>query len=412
MILGMGVLANLCMGASYASSVFAKPLIIFLNLMKADPAGQMVPDMSRWALIFSFNLACLPLGMLLSGKIADLKSPRAVIIFGGILFGLGMFLTGFADSFLWVFCFFGIMMGIGSGAAYGAIVATVVRWFPDKRGLAGGIAVGALGCGTLIIAPLAQYLMSHVPASEVPVLWAFKVFGVAFLIIIILASILMDNPPACYKPSGWEPKAQASGKPALEFTWNQLFSRLNFWILYGMYACGAFAGLMIISQASPIAQKMTRLSPESAVKIVALIGLANALGRVFWGYVSDKIGRLSSILAMFFITAIAMFLLPSAALKETPLLISVLFVGLCFGGYLGIFPSVCADYFGTRNLTLNYALLFSAFSIAAITGPMVGAKIVLLTDSYARAFNVAGTVSVAGGILTLVAITLKTKKWN
>ena len=169
---------------------------------------------------------------------------------------------------------------------------------------------------------------------------------------------------------------------------------------------------MIISQASPIAQKMTRLTPEAAVKIVALIGLANALGRVFWGYISDKIGRLSSILAMFFITAIAMFLLPSSALKETPLLISVLFVGLCFGGYLGIFPSVCADYFGARNLTLNYALLFSAFSIAAITGPMVGAKIVLLTDSYARAFNVAGAVSVAGGILTLAALCLKTEKTN
>lgn len=406
----MGVLANICMGAAYASSVFAKPLITFLGLMKLDPSGQMVPDMAKWALAFSFNLACLPLGMLLSGKIADLKSPRVVIIFGGILFGLGMFLTGYATSLAWVLCFFGIVMGVGSGAAYGAAVSTVVRWFPDKRGLAGGIAVGALGCGTLIIAPVAQYLMSHVPGTETPVLWAFKVLGIAFLIIIMLASIIMENPPSGYKPMGWEPKAQASGRPADEYTWNQLFSKLNFWLLYGMYACGAFSGLMIISQASPIAQKMTKLTPEAAVGIVAMIGLANALGRVFWGFISDKFGRLPSLLAMFIITGAVMYLLPASALEKSSLLLSVILVGICYGGYLGIFPSVCADYFGAKNLTLNYALLFSAFSIAAISGPMIGAKIVLLTGSYAKAFSVAGTVSVAGAVLTLIALLMPSRK--
>ena len=403
-ILVMGIVANMCQGAAYASSVFAKPLLAHLGLMKMGPAGVMVPDMVQWALAFSVNLACLPLGMLLSGKIADAVSSRAVVVGGGVLFGLGMLLTGYAHSLWWVLCFFGVLMGVGSGAAYGAIVSTSVRWFPDMRGLAGGLSVGALGIGTLVIAPVAQSLMSGAPQGEVPVLWAFKALGTAFIVVIAAISFFMAPPPAGYKPEGWAPKAGApAATAAKDYNWKQLFGRVEFWALYAMYACGAFSGLMVISQASPIAQKMTKLSPEQAVAIVSLIGLANALGRVFWGFVSDRIGRLNALLAMFVITGLTMFFLPELALSRGTLLFGALLVGACFGGYLGIFPSLTADYFGVKNLTVNYALLFSAFSVAAIAGPKVAGKIVLSTGSYAQAFIVAGVVCVAGALLTLVA---------
>jgi OFA family oxalate/formate antiporter-like MFS transporter len=391
------------MGAAYASSVFAKPLLSFLNLTKMGPAGVLVPDMSKWAFAFSLNLACLPLGMLLAGKIADAKGPKIVVIGGGILFGLGMILTGYTNSLTWLYSTFGIMMGIGSGAAYGAIVSTAVRWFPDKRGLASGLAVGALGIGTLVIAPVAQNLMSNVPQGQVAVLYAFKVLGAAFLLIISLAAIFMSNPPIGFKPANWTPPATKSANAgATDFKWSQLFGKVEFWLLYLMYISGAFAGLMIISQASPISQSMTKLTAASAVGIVAIIGLSNALGRVFWGFISDLFGRLNALLLMYILTAVAMFLLPQFALQKSTLLICVLTVGACFGGYLGTFPSVCADYFGTKNLTVNYALLFSAFSIAAIAGPMVGAKIFVLSQSYTNAFIIAGVVSSAGMLLTIV----------
>jgi OFA family oxalate/formate antiporter-like MFS transporter len=163
---------------------------------------------------------------------------------------------------------------------------------------------------------------------------------------------------------------------------------------------------MIISQASPIAQKMTKLSPVEAVGIVSLMGLANAIGRVFWGFVSDKAGRLNALFVMFVITGVTMLLLPELAMQKTTLLTGALLVGACYGGYLGIFPSVTADYFGTKNLALNYAVIFSAFSIAAIAGPRVASKIVLATDSYAKAFMAAGAVCVVGAILTLFAARL------
>lgn len=406
LILGMGILANMCMGAAYASSVFARPLLDTLGLVKTGPAGP-VPDMMKWALAFSVNLACLPLGMLLSGRIADIKSPRAVVFGGGFLFGLGMLLTGYAGSFAWVLLFFGAVMGIGSGAAYGAIVSTSVRWFPDMRGLASGLSVGALGCGTLIIAPVAQHLMAGAPDGQIPVLWAFKVLGAAFIAVIVAASFFMATPPSGYRPSGWSPKQGSPGvSDAKDCTWRQLFSRLEFWVLYAMYACGTFSGLMIISQASPIAQKMTKLSPGEAVGIVSLMGLANAAGRVVWGFISDKTGRLNALFVMFVVTGITMFLLPQMALQKNTLLTGALLVGACYGGYLGIFPSVTADSFGVKNLALNYAVIFSAFSIAAITGPRVASRIVLATDSYAGAFMVAGAVCAAGAVLTLFAVRL------
>jgi OFA family oxalate/formate antiporter-like MFS transporter len=405
----MGILANMCMGAAYASSVFAKPILLHLGLTKMGAAGALVPNMALWANAFSINLACLPIGMLLSGKIADSKSPRVVVIGGGILFGLGMFLCGFTSSITWLYIFFGVIMGIGSGAAYGAIVSTSVRWFPDMRGLASGLSVGALGFGTLVIAPVASSLMATAPAGKVPVLWAFTVLGIAFLIIISLGAIIIKNPPAGYKPQNWTPKASSRAASVSDFTWKQLFGKVEFWILYLMYISGAFSGLMIISQASPIAQTMAKLTPAVAVGIVASMGLANALGRVFWGFISDKIGRLAALLLMFIVTLLVMFLLPGMALAHQTLLIAALAISACYGGYLGIFPSVCADYFGPKNLTVNYAMLFSAFSIAAVAGPKVGAQIFLSTGSYANAFIVAGAVSTIGGILTVVSMLTKKK---
>lgn len=412
-ILAVGILANMCQGAAYASSVFAKPLITHLGLM-TEVGGNMVPDMSKWALAFSFNLACLPLGMLISGKMADAKSPRWVVAVGGCVFGLGMLLTGFAGSLTLVLAFFGIMMGIGSGAAYGAIVATSVRWFPDMRGLAGGLSVGALGIGTFLITPVARMLMESAPEGQTPVLWAFKILGIVFLLLIAGAAFFMVTPEPGYKPAGWEPKSAGGSKSpsANDVNWVGMLKKAEFWVLFMMYACGAFSGLMVISQASPIGQKMANLTPADAVWIVSLMGLANALGRVFWGFVSDKIGRLNSLLTMFAVTAVAMFLLPELAKAKTTLLIDGMIVGACFGGYLGTFPSVCADYFGTKNLTVNYALLFSAFSVAAIAGPISAGKIHTATGTYVNAFIIAGAVSAAGVLLTVIAIFLSRRKAN
>jgi MFS transporter, OFA family, oxalate/formate antiporter len=400
-ILLAGILANTCQGAAYASSVFAKPMMSQLGCMKMGPDGTLAPDMTKWAIAFSVNLAFLPVGMLISGLISDRRGSRLVIALGGVVFGLGMFLAGFSTSFPMFLLTFGVLIGVGSGSAYGAIISTAVRWFPDSRGLASGLSVGALGFGTAIIAPVAVWLMSPDVAIGVPVLFAFRVLGAAILLIIVVASIVITNPPEGYKPAGFVSKPDTSVS-TIECPWPDMIAKLKFWMLYITYACGAFSGLMIISQASPIAQDMTKLTKEAAAAIPAAIGLANACGRVFWGFVSDWIGRMQAVMVMFAITAVAMFTLPETVAQRNTLLVASVFIGLCYGGYLGIFPSVCADSFGAKNLSVNYALMFSAFSLAAIVGPQVGARVRALTGSYNEAFTIAGIVVLAGLLVTVI----------
>lgn len=406
LILLAGIVANLCQGAAYASSIFAKPVLEFLHCMVAKN-GHIGPDMNKWAFAFSLNLGMLPVGMLLSGKLADQKSPRLVVAIGALLFGGGMFLAGYTSNINWFFVTFGIMMGLGSGSAYGAIVSTAVRWFPDRRGLASGLAVGALGFGPAVIAPVALSLMAHAPAGSVPVLFTFKVLGIAFLIAMGLAALATSNPPKGYKPEGFTPSPAAKAVSGINFTWTQMLGTGKFWVLYVMYACGAFSGLMIISQASPIAKEIAGDPAQIAIfaaKAVSVIAIANAAGRVVWAYISDLIGRMPALCAMFLITAIAMFVLPQFAAQQNTFMIDAILIGICFGGYLGTFPSLCADSFGSTGMAVNYALLFSAFAVAAIAGPKVGAIIKMSTGSYSQAFIIAGVVS-AVGFLTALALT-------
>ncbi|MHB1456219.1 MAG: L-lactate MFS transporter [Armatimonadota bacterium] len=417
LILICGILANLCQGAAYASSIFAGPMLQHLGLM-IEKNGEMVPDIPQWVVAFSINLAMLPIGMLLSGKIADQKGPRFVVLTGALLFGLGMFLTGYASSKYMLYATFGVMMGLGSGAAYGAIVATSVRWFPDMRGLASGLAVGALGFGPFVIVPVAGWLMAHDPDPAVAILYTFKALGILFLVIMGLASIIMTNPEKGYVPAGYTPpapttaNAAASGK---DIGWQEMLGKGKFWLLYILYACGAFSGLMIISQAKQIAMGLepTIGDPVETAKfagsIVMILALANATGRILWGFVSDWIGRIQALALMFLITAVVMFLMPILTTGTMTLIIGAILIGACYGGYLGIFPPICADSFGGKNMGVNYALLFSAFSVAAIIGPTVGASISKSQGSYDIAFRLAGGLA-ALGVIIAVSMIISAKK--
>lgn len=415
LILSAGILANLCQGAAYASSVFAVPMLLRLGLTIMKD-GKPAPDMTKWALAFSMNLGMLFIGMLLAGKIADQKGPRMCVLVGGIVFGLGILLAGFANSFA-AFCLtFGIMGGLGSGIAYGAIVATAVRWFPDMRGLASGLAVGALGFGPVFIVKIANTLMGPAGPGQVEtVAYTLKVLGGSFLVIMSVASLIMTNPPKDYVVG----KAAAAGGPApaaAGMTWKEMMGTPKFWLLYALYACGAFSGLMIISQAKPIYMgiKIAGATPDSmkalAGGFVMTIATFNALGRVAWGTVSDWIGRMWALTLMFLITGVTMFMLPKLSTDPGTIKIAGILIGLCYGGYLGTFPALCGESFGMKSMAVNYALLFSAFSLAAIAGPYVAGYIKNTTGHYDQAFTIAAAVCTVGFVLALVATLSKPKE--
>jgi len=359
---------------------------------------------SQANLAYTISLSMIPLTMIVSGKLQAKIGCRYTLALGSIIFGTGMFLAGYTNGIAILYITYGFLGGAGIGLVYGCTVPNAVKWFPDKRGLAGGVIAGGFGFGAVLFAPLSANLI-----ASIGVLSTFRIEGIAFVIVVILASLLVSPPPTGYVPAGWTPPAQAAGREVENYTTGGMLKKFKFWILWVMYTIGCVAGLMIIGHASPIGQERAGITPEAAASAVALLGIANTSGRLLWGAISDWIGRYRSLMIMYALTGVSLLLLNSAGSYWT-FIISVMGVALCFGGVLGVFPSITADNFGTQHLGINYGVMFSAFGIAAFVGPRLAADIRESSGDYSLAFIIASCLSVAGILLTvLISITSKRK---
>lgn len=392
LILAVGLVANLCQGLAYTSSVFMLPLGEALGRPKAEWSRE-------WGLIFAMTLAFLPVGMLLSGKLADLGKTRLTTGLGAVLFGSGLFLAGFGNSVAWIAVTLGLMTSVGSGCAYGTIIGTMVRWFPDRRGLASGLAVAAVGVGPIVLAPLASLL-----TNAYGVMRMFNILGIASLVAMGLAALYVQNPPAGYKPEGWTPPASAQGSVAAEgLNWRQMIARPLFWLLFAAYFCGVFAGVLVNGLAAPIAIELAGFRPDQSVVPVMLFALCSAGGRVLWGWLSDILGRVFMIGAAFVLTVIAMFVLYKYVTVPGFYLPCLAAAGLCYGGIFGTFPSLNADSFGVKNAAVNLAVLFISFSLVALLAPQVVAHYRMGgAAEYPKAFLAAGCIAAVGFVLSII----------
>ena len=391
-ILCVGIAANLVQGISYSGSVLSKPMLLMVGV--ADQPAEL---RSHWGLVFSLGLVFLPLGMVIAGRLTDKKGPRLPIGLGAVTIASGAIFASFASSYT-VLCFtFGFMISLGCGLAYGPVVASAVRWFPDRRGLASGLVVGALGFGPVWIAPFCSLMLNTYHFDITTVL---RCLGIIALIAIGSASFLITSPPADFqapvKPQNATQKAVAT-TPSKDVTWRGMIITADFWVLFFLFVLGAMPGLMLLSQASGIFVDLGKFSLGQAALLVAVLGAANATGRVLWGAASDYLGRINTLAIMFVCSAIAMFAL-SFATHPVLLVAVILVIGTTFGGYLGLFPSFCADLFGLKNMSLNYAILFIAFSVSAIVGPQIYG----LMKKAEHAFFTAAALSLLGGVLAAV----------
>ena len=392
-ILAAGVVANLCIGSAYAWSVFQKPLIEMFGF-----------STSQASLAFTISLSLVPFAMILSGTLQSRIGARYTLMLGSIIFGAGIFLAGFTTGIAVLYITYGLLGGTGIGLIYGCTVPNAVKWFPDKRGLAGGVIAGGFGFGSFLFAPLSASLI-----NSMDVLYTFRVEGIAYAIIVACAALLISPPPAGYKPEGWEPQVTAAVISAEGLTTGGMMKTVKFWILWIMYTIGCVAGLMIIGHASPIGQERVGLSPETAAGAVALLAVANTLGRLLWGAVSDWIGRYKALILMYAVTGVILLLLNGAG-SYWLFVISIMGVALCFGGFLGVFPSITADSFGTLHLGINYGVMFTAYGLAAFIGPRLAAGIRESSGDYSLALIIASLLSVAGIVLTIfMSISIKKK---
>src|SRR5579871_915234 len=389
-IAGAAVVMQICLGAVYGWSVFVKPLIRAHHW-----------SLTQVSLNFTLAILFLGVGTIIGGLWQDRVGPRRVATVAGVIYGIGYIIAGLAAhgaSLVGMYLGYGVVAGIGMGMGYITPVATLVKWFPERRGLMTGVAVAGYGAGALIFSPIAARLIQTTSVAE-----TFWIFGVVYLILVVLAAQFYANPPAGWRPAGWTPtSAVAIAASKVDFTVPQAMRTWQFWLLFAMLFLNVSAGIMIISQASPMAQQMVRMTPVAAAGMVGLISIFNGAGRVFWAWVSDMIGRALVFFLLYAIQAVLFFFLPTVSNLT---LFSVMFavIGLCYGGGFGTMPSFTADFFGAKYMGGIYGWILLAWGVGAVPSPILIAHVRQNTGSYTLAIYTLAIVMVCSLVLPILA---------
>ena len=400
-VLVASCLINLCIGSIYAWSVFSAPLAEKLTALLGRPFTA-----ADLAIVFTVANSVGPITMISGGWINDKFGPRRVILVGGAMFGIGMILTGLAKSLGGMIVSYGLVLGLGLGMAYGCTVSNCVKFFPDRRGLVGGIATAFYGLSSVLIPPIANALIDAQGVSR-----AFFILGGVFLAVILASSFLIVGCPKGYAPAGYVPPMRTVRSGAAEKDWRQMLSDPVFYVMLLMLLSGAFSGLMLTSQASPMAQMMTGMTPALAATAVSVLALFNVGGRIVAGSLSDRFGRATVLCGAFVIEIAGLALLFATGMGDTvKFFVAVSLVGICFGALMGVYPGFTADQFGAVHNSVNYGIMFIGFALAGYFGPTVCRSILASTGSYSTAFVVAACLAVAGIVLTFVYRRMQTTK--
>lgn len=398
---------QLCLGAVYAWSVFAA------ELTKGLQVGGFGWSVTETQVVFSAALATFALVMVVAGRWQDKLGPRKVALAGAAVLGLGYLLASFMPGqFLWVVITLGFVAGAGIGLGYVCPIAAIGKWFPDKLGLATGIAVAGFGAGAFFISVLSGKGID-MPGLRVDLLQllatyglggTLRIWGIVFLAIGGTGAFLLRNPPAGWKPAGWVPAAKSRGAPLRE-DWEraEMLKTLQFWLLLVMFICAASAGLMTIGilKLYGIDSGLTAAAAGTAVGILALF---NGAGRILWGWISDKIGRTIAMGIMFFLQACMMFMLILVGFGSTVegLTIAAAWIGLMFGGNFSLFPAATREFFGMKNYGGNYAMVFLGYGVAGILGPIVAGQAKDVLGSYNVAFILCGVLCILAAALAFI----------
>ncbi len=350
-----GLSMNLALGSLYAWSVFVAPLEKQFGWKRAQTSN-----------VFTIAVVVFALSFILAGRLQDKLGPFRISVIGGLLVSVGFFLSAYTTSLNYLYICFGVLGGIGNGFGYATPIPVMAKWFPDRRGLAVGLAVAGYGGGSAIFGPLAN--LNLIPNYG----WqaTFKILGCIFLVMTMIGAFLLKNPPAGYKPAGWTPAPAAkAAATTYEFTPGEVLATPTFYFMWIAYALGTSAGLMVISQLVPFARSQ---GVPSAGLMIAL-------------------------------SAIAMPILYRVGANVTLLYIMVFAVYWCYGTQLSVNASTTSDFWGTKNAGINYGLLFTSWGVAGIIGPRIGGKFFDKYHNYEYAFYTAAGLAVVALLFELAA---------
>jgi OFA family oxalate/formate antiporter-like MFS transporter len=371
-----GVMLNLVLGSLYAWSVFVLPLEKEFGWNRAQ---------TSW--VYTIAVVSFAVTFVLAGRLQDARGPKICAFLGALLVGGGFALSSQTTSLGFLYLAFGLVVGIGNGFGYSAPTPVASKWFPDRRGLVVGLMVGGYGAGSAIIGPLAGSLMARYGWRV-----TFQMLGAAFFVIGLVGTALLRNPPAGYRVAGASPAARAATAAAADVPTADMIRTPTFFLLWVAFAFGTTAGQMVISQLVPFARS-AGWTATIATLALTVGAFGNAGGRILSGWLSDAIGRLTTLRTMVVVSAAAM---PALFLgRETLVLFYPLVAAVywCYGTQLSLFASTTADFYGTKYLGMNYGVLFSAWGVAGIIGPLIAGRVYQLSGSYAYAFYSAAALA-------------------
>ena len=372
-----GLSMNLALGTLYGWSVFVAPLEARFGWKRADTS-----------MVFTIAVIVFALSFVAAGRIQDKYGPLGCSLAGGILVSLGFYLCAYTTSLNYLYLCFGVIGGLGNGFGYATPIPVMAKWFPDKRGLAVGLAVGGYGAGSAIFGPLAQ--LKLIPAYGLPT--TFRILGAIFLVMTMFGAFLLRNPPAGYRPAGWTPPVSKTGA-AREFTPGEMLGTRTCYLMWVAYALGCSAGLMVISQLVPFAKSVGVTAGALSTMTLVVGAVGSAAGRVLSGWMSDRLGRINVLRVMIGICVVAMPALYAAGSNVAALYAAVFVVYWCYGTQVSVNGVAAADFWGLRNAGVNYGILFTAWGVAGTIGPRIGGVLYDRYHNYQAAFYTAAALA-------------------
>ncbi len=391
------VLIQLSLGAIYAWSVFT-PALKAVGWTKLDTQ-----------VVFAVGLVTFALVMVFAGRALAKWGPRALAVAGGLALGSGYVLAGLlGGTNFWVVCIgVGVIGGAGIGLGYVVPIAVGMRWFPDKKGLITGLAVAGFGFGAMGWVKMAG-TWGHLIAT-VGLANTFMIYGAAFTVLILAGSVWMRMPPDGWKPEGFVAAAAAAGNGGQEFTAREMLRTPQFYLVFLTFAASAGAGLMSIGLMKLYPMEALQASGYGVVEASAIAGtamavffsLANGIGRIAWGTLSDKIGRKPSIMVMTVSQAVVLFVFTAMAGSESLLYLGATLIGFNFGGNFALFPTFTADIFGNQRVGQNYPLVFLSYGVGGVAGPVLGGILGDMGD-FPTAFAICAFACLTGALCTMM----------
>ena len=414
LVAGAAVLIQVCLGTLYAWSVFTGKL--------NDPSGEFAFSSAQTQWVFSVGLAVFAVMTVVSGRLVAKIGPRPVVILGGLVLGLGYILAGlFGGSFATMLVFIGVLGGAGTGLAYVVPISIGMRWFPDKRGFITGLAVAGFGFGALLWVQLAGNWGGLLESRGV--LGTFLIYGIVFAVLVYVGGLLMTPPPKEWRPPGWNPPEQlAAGGPRnpggrVEAGPGRMLHAPQFYLIWSAFVFSSVAGLMLIGVNKLYGRDAlfggggyADLAAAGAVASTAYaiaFALSNGMGRIGWGMISDRIGWRRSMLVMAVSQGALMYVFYFVGGNLAALYVMLALTGFNYGGAFALFPLATADTFGSRNVGMNYGLVFTAYGVGGILGPVMAGmfKDAASADAGVGAwmlpFMIAGALSVVAALLVL-----------